>query len=561
MSIELINEPEKNSAVDKNGNISDESVKENLTDDSNGNETNANESVEKSVSESTGENKTNETKTENQPDEGNEIQNSVDGKSEDISEKTSPDETNENIDTESQKVEPETEKNISDSPAEGSAETEISQESKDIDTQETEKKDNDDAKSDTEQKTESEEKEEPKEDTRTERQKYFDEMFADLRKKIETRDTIEVEIKARIRGGLRVQYKDIPMFLPTSHYTLKRNPSEEEMQNALNQKIMVNVHELQEFDEGRKAVIVSRKKLLLEEVWEKIKVGDIIEGKVTSVASFGVFVEFEGIEGLIHISRLSKIHIDDPNRFFRKGQDIQAKIIDINKRKSKIALSRKELEASPWKGIEEEIKPGSQVKGIVRRLTHFGAYIELKPGVDGLLRNSELSWTKRVKKPSDVLSPGQEILVEVISINEEKENATLSFKRTQPNPWPELAEKYSVGSEHEAEVLQVIPQGAIISITEELDGFMPRSRMKPVMKARKIPYKSGDKLTVVISDLNPDEESLILSPKTEDDIMSKPESSKSSSGKGKSSSKSSFSFGDMLSESEREKLKSMNNKE
>ncbi|MFC2129940.1 S1 RNA-binding domain-containing protein [Bacteroidota bacterium] len=390
------------------------------------------------------------------------------------------------------------------------------------------------------------------------KQKYFDEIFTELKEKINSKETIEIEVKARIRGGLRVHYKELPMFLPTSHFTLKRNPSEEEMQASIGQTFNVLVHEYQEFDEGRKAVIVSRKKLLLDEVWNKIQIGDIIEGKVSSIASFGVFVEFEGVEGLIHISRLSKIHIDDPNRFFKKGQSIQAKIIDINKEKSKIALSRKELEESPWKSIEEKIKPETQVKGIVRRLTDFGAYVELKPGVDGLLRNSELSWTKRVKRPSEILSPGQEIIVEILSISEEKENASLSYKRTQPNPWNELSERFKIGSEYEGTVLQVIPQGAIVNIAEGIDGFMPRSKMRPIMKGKNIPFKSGDKIDVIISDLNPQEESLILAPKVNEGFIQKSSGEKHSNNKLKTPSKSTFSLGDMLSEKEIQKLSDMN---
>lgn len=394
---------------------------------------------------------------------------------------------------------------------------------------------------------------------KSQRQKLFDAIYEELKTKIDSKETIEVEVKARIRGGLRVHYKDLPMFLPTSHYTLKRNPSEEEMQASIGQKFEVYVHEFQEFDEGRKAVIVSRKKMLMKDIWNKIQPGDIIDGRVSSIAPFGVFVEFNGLEGLIHISRLSKSHIDDPNKHFKRGQDIQAKILEINKDKNKIALSRKELEGSPWKGIEQEVKPGMIVKGIVRRLTEFGAYIELKSGVDGLLRNNELSWTKRVRKPADLLSLGQEINVEIMSISEEKESASLSYKRTQPNPWLTLAEKYPLGSEHEGTILQVIPQGAIVNITEDIDGFMPRSKMRPFMKGKKIPYASGEKLKVIITDLNPAEESLILTPRIEENpAPQRQNENRQSPAKPKPTPSSTFSLGDMLSETELQRLHDIN---
>ena len=397
-----------------------------------------------------------------------------------------------------------------------------------------------------------------KEAKRVSKREYFEKVFNEIKEFKENNQPIEVEVKSRIRGGLRVTYKDMPMFLPTSHYSLKRNPSEEEMIAAVGQKFEVLIHEYQEYDEGRKAIIVSRKPMLLGGAWEKINAGDVIEGRVSSVASFGVFVEFGGLEGLIHISRLSKIHIDDPSRFFKKGDVIQAAIIEIDKAKNRIALSRKELEESPWKGVDELFPAGSRHKGLVRRLTDFGAYIELKPGVDGLLRTAELSWTKRIKKPSDLLKPGQEVEVEIISVSEEKQTASLSYKNTLPNPLPTLAERFPVDSEYMGEIIQVIPQGVIISISEELDGFMPRSKMKNLLKGKKIPFAVGEKIEVLIADINPAEESLILSPKYEDVVDSQKESGeddrKSSAKQADPKAKSSLSLGDLLSEQQRESL-------
>jgi small subunit ribosomal protein S1 len=326
----------------------------------------------------------------------------------------------------------------------------------------------------------------------------------------------------------------------------------------------VLIHEYQEYDEGRKAIIVTRKPMLLNEAWDKVTAGDVIEGKVSSVASFGVFVEFGGLEGLIHISRLSKVHIDDPSRFFKKGDTIQAAIIEIDKTKNRIALSRKELEESPWKDSETLFPNGSRQKGIVRRLTEFGAYIELKPGVDGLLRTAELSWTKRIRKPSDMLQVGQEIEVDIVNISEEKQTAALSYKSTLPNPWILLAEKYPVGSEYNGEIMQVIPQGVIVSINEDLDGFMPRSKMRNLPKGKKIPFEVGDKIDVVISDINPVEESLILSPKYDESAEApraegdndKRESKKVVEDKGKSAV---YMF-DVLSDSQKENLYNTLNK-
>jgi small subunit ribosomal protein S1 len=394
------------------------------------------------------------------------------------------------------------------------------------------------------------------------RQKYFDQIYEELRIKKNKRETIEVEVKARVRGGLRVHYKDIPLFLPTSHYTFKRNPTEEELQNAVGEKFNVYIHEIQEFDEGKKAAIVSRKKILVQEAWEKLQVGDIVEGRVATVLQFGVLVDFNGLEGLIHISQLSKAHIDVPSKYYKKGQEIKARVLEIVREKKKISLSSKEFEGSLWKGVDEEFKPGTQVKGIVRRITEFGAYVEIKPGVDGLLRNSELSWTKRYKNASEILQIGQEILVEILSISEEKETAALSLRKTLPNPWNEIAEKLKVNTEIQGKVLQVMPQGALINVMEDVDGFMPRSKMRPIMKGKnRIPLKSSDELTVIVADINPETNTLILAPKESDEapVAKKPTYEKRQFDKPKeTNSSSTFSLGDMLSDSEKAKLTGMN---
>jgi len=398
---------------------------------------------------------------------------------------------------------------------------------------------------------------ERKELIKSARQKFYDQIYDELKEKKNKRETIEVEVKARIRGGLRVHYKDLPLFLPTSHYTLKRNPTEDELQKSVGEKFPVFVHEIQEFDEGKKAAIVSRKKLLVKEMWDQIKVGDIIEGRISSVPTFGVFVDFLGLEGLIHVSQLSKAHVDVPSKYYKKGQEIKARIIEIVKEKKKIGLSSKEFEGSLWKGVEEQFKPGMQVDGKVKRITDFGAYIEIKPGVDGLLRNSELSWTKRYKNAAEILQIGDNIKIEILTISEEKESATFSLRKTTPNPWPQLSEKLKVNTEVEGIVLQVIPQGAVINVLNEIDGFMPRSKMRNVMKGKnKIPYKTGDKVFAIVADVNPEEYSLILAPKEiKDDFVPRPSQERRHFDKPKqTTNESGFSLGDMLSDTEKAKL-------
>lgn len=351
--------------------------------------------------------------------------------------------------------------------------------------------------------------EEPKEDTRALRQQHYEKVYNMLKTKKEANETITVEVKARIRGGLRVIYDEMPLFLPASHFGLKKNPGEEELQDAIGKSFEVYIHEMQETEDGRRTVIVSRRNILNKEIWSKISVGDVIEGRVSSVATFGVFVDIGGLEGLIHVSRLSQFRLD-PMTAFKRGDEIKATIVDIDKEKGKIALSRKELEESPWKGATELFPVDSIQKGIVRRLTDFGAYVELKPGVDGLLRATELQWATRVKRPADVLTAGQEIDVYIMAISEENHTVSLSVRRTKPNPWEELATRYTAGTEFKGTITQIIQQGAIVRLNEEIDGFVPRSKMRNHLQGKHINLNVGDKLEVVVSDIVPAEESLIL---------------------------------------------------
>ncbi|MCX7736175.1 MAG: S1 RNA-binding domain-containing protein [Candidatus Kapabacteria bacterium] len=408
---------------------------------------------------------------------------------------------------------------------------------------------------------------EPNKTKRIPKERY-DELFNKLAEFKERNEPFEVYVKARVKGGLRVFYEDVPLFLPVSHFSMRKTPTEQELKATEGTKLKVHVHELQEYEEGRKTAIVTRKQVLIEELWNNLQIGDIVEGRVSSIASFGVFLDLGGIEGLIHVSRLSQFRIENPNDVFKKGDLVRAVVVELDKERNRIALSRKELEESPWKNIEQEFPPQSRHTGTIRKLTEFGAYVELKPGVDGLLRTPEISWTKRIKKPSEVLKLGQKIEVEVLAVSEEKRTIALSYKKTIPNPWFSLVDRFPVGTTLMGKVSQVLPQGMVVSISDDVDGFMPRSKMRPLLKGNKIPYHSGDQLEVIIADLIPDEESLILSPKIDenmaisasetDDYKSKRSNQQPQGGDNKANkqalNQNAVTLVDLLSESDRNSL-------
>ncbi len=405
-------------------------------------------------------------------------------------------------------------------------------------------------------------------DKKSARHQHFENVYQQLKLAKENNESIEVFVKSRIKGGLRVIYKEMPLFLPASHFSMKRIPLEQDLREVCGKTIDVTIHELEEKEEGRKTVIVSRKQHLLKNTWEILNIGDLVEGKVSSVTSFGVFVDIGGVEGLIHISRLSQIRTEDPTKLFKRGDTIRAVVVELDKERGRIGLSRKETEESPWNNIEQEFPIGSIHSAKVRRFTDFGAYLELRTGIDGLLRTGEMSWTKRIRKPSELFKVGDSLDVSILSISEEKRSISLSLKRTQPNPWKEIAEKYAVGKEFEGKVSFIMQKGAIVTLNDELDGFMPRSKMKNIGSGNRIPYQTGDVIAVTIADIVPDEESLILAPVYDKAASNpsynnqdrnqrrnnKPTSTIPQADKAKGNESGTFTFGDMLSEQMKDSL-------
>jgi small subunit ribosomal protein S1 len=401
---------------------------------------------------------------------------------------------------------------------------------------------------------------EQEQERRRSRRARMVQAFAEIKKAFQEDTPIEVKVHSRVRGGLRVFYKEAPLFLPASHFHMKKSPTDDELMSVVGQNLLVKVHEIQEYDEGSMAVIVSRKKLLEDEFWNSLKVGQKVEGVISSIATFGVFIDLGGAEGLIHISRLAPYRIENIKDQFKLGDKLEAIIVEIDKENKRIGLSRKELldKTQQWPATEEKYGVGTRHTGIVRRIMDFGAFVELEPLVEGLLRTSEISWTKRLRRPNDVLKVGDKVEVVVTAFNAEKRMISLSMKRLQENPWPTLHEKYPLHSTYEGKVIQVVPQGCVVSISPELDGFLPRSKMKKILRGNKIPLKQGDKVKVFIADIVPQEESVILGLVEEEEDNPKPQGNPKKQPNPKQYETKPLSTGisimDMLSDEERENL-------
>lgn len=340
------------------------------------------------------------------------------------------------------------------------------------------------------------------------------EVLAELKECLANKKPILAKVEDRVRGGLKLNYKGVALFLPISHFDIRSNPNEEELIRAVGDLLEVQVLEINDdVPSHKRNIIVSRKNLLEAKFWNEIKVGDIVSGPVSSITTFGIFIDIGGYEGLVHISRLSRKKIDNPKNFAKKGDVLQAKVVEVDVDKKRIGLSIVDLEPSPWLTVNEKYPVGSVVNAKVKRFVDFGAFVELENGIEGLIRNVDLSWTKRINHPKEVLTIGQQIQAQVTSINPDKELISLSYRATQPNPWNDIEQEFKVGIEKTGVIKQIKNEGLVVTINDTLDGFMPKSKMRNLMKGNKIPFKKGDKIEVVVSDIAPAQQSLILEPK------------------------------------------------
>ncbi|NOT34276.1 MAG: 30S ribosomal protein S1 [Candidatus Eisenbacteria bacterium] len=262
-----------------------------------------------------------------------------------------------------------------------------------------------------------------------------------------------------------------------------------------------------------------------EGVDEKYKVGDRIKGRVVSITDYGAFVELErGVEGLIHVSEMSWTrHVRHPSKVVNIGDTIEAVVLKVDKANEKISLGLKQVEPDPWLTLDQKYPPGMRVKGKVRNLTNFGAFVELEEGIDGLVHVSDMSWTKRVAHPSEVLKKGDAVEVVVLAIDKEHRRISLGLKQVSEDPWPLLADRFPSGLELSGVVNRLFDRGAIVDLGDGIEGFVPLSQLGiDDLKRPNDAFKVGESLTMKVTRVDVQNHRLILSVKAwltdQDDI-------------------------------------------
>ena len=286
-------------------------------------------------------------------------------------------------------------------------------------------------------------------------------------------DVVTGFVTRKIKGGLLVDISGVNVFLPASQVDIRRPADIGDYCGRCIQCLVLKI------DEARRNIVVSRRALIEQEraerkkqLMETLEVGQVRRGIVKNIADFGAFVDLGGIDGLLHITDMSWGRIGHPSEMVQIDQEIEVQVLHIDREREKIALGMKQRTASPWAKVADKYPVGTVCKGTVVNVMSYGAFVKLEDGVEGLVHISEMSWTKRVSHPSELVKPGDEVEVVVLAINKEKQEISLGMKQTQQNPWEKVAADYPPGAIVKGVVRNLTNYGAFIEIDDGIDGLL-----------------------------------------------------------------------------------------
>ena len=287
------------------------------------------------------------------------------------------------------------------------------------------------------------------------------------------KETIEGRIVSRIKGGMVVDIMGIDAFLPGSQIDIRPVIDFDSYVGKAYDFRVVKLNEL------RKNIVLSRKMILEEDMKEKrqdllskIKVGDILKGRVKNITDFGVFIDLGGLDGLLHITDLSWGRVNHPKEIVNMDEELTVKVIDYDPERQRVSLGLKQLTPHPWEGVEQKYPVDSIIKGKVVNITNYGVFVELERGVEGLIHISEISWIKHIKHPSEIFSLKEVVEAKVLSIDSEERKISLGYKQLEPDPWESIEQTYKVGSFHKGIVRNLTPYGAFVELQGGIDGFV-----------------------------------------------------------------------------------------
>ena len=315
---------------------------------------------------------------------------------------------------------------------------------------------------------------------------------------------IKGKVRSVVKGGLTVNI-GVEAFLPGSQIDIiPPKDLQQFVGNTYDFKIV-------KINDDRKNVVLSRRELIEAERSEQrakflgeVAIGSVVIGKVKNLTDFGAFIDLNGMDGLLHITDMTWSRLNHPSELLKVGQEIEVVVLDINKDKERVSLGLKQTQNNPWDKIEERFPTGAKIKGKITNLVPYGAFVEIEEGVEGLIHVSELSWTKRIARPSDVLAIGQIVEAAVLGVNKEEQKISLGLRQLETNPWDEIEQRYIIGKQVKGKVRNTTAYGAFIELEEGIDGMV---HVSDLSWTRKINHpsemlKKGDDIEAVVIDID-----------------------------------------------------------
>ena len=315
---------------------------------------------------------------------------------------------------------------------------------------------------------------------------------------------IKGKVRSVVKGGLMVNI-GVEAFLPASQIdVVPPKDLQQFVGNTYDFKIV-------KLNDDRKNVVLSRREVIEKERSEKrqkflesVNLSDRVVGTVKNITDFGAFIDLDGMDGLLHVTDITWGRLGHPSELLKVGQQLEVVVLDINKEKERVSLGLKQTQKNPWDQIEERFPAGQRVKGKITNLVPYGAFVEIEEGVEGLIHVSELSWTKRIMRPSDILSVGQEVEAVVLGVNKEEQKISLGLRQLEANPWDEIEKKFTIGRQVKGTIRNMTAYGAFVELEEGIDGMIHVSDLSWTRKINHPSemFKKGDEVEAVVIDID-----------------------------------------------------------
>jgi small subunit ribosomal protein S1 len=319
-------------------------------------------------------------------------------------------------------------------------------------------------------------------------------------------------VKAKVKGGLIISI-GVDAFMPASHIDVQPPKN---LDQYVGQTYDFKVLKIN-FD--RRNIVLSRRELIEEQrtakrraLLDSIQPGQVRRGVVKNITDFGAFIDLDGMDGLLHITDMSWGRISHPSEMVKQGEEVQVMIIEVNREKERVSLGLKQTTRNPWDEIDRKYPVGAKVRGKVVNLVPYGAFVELEPGVEGLVHITEMSWTKRITKPSELLKVGQEVDAVVLGIQKEEQKISMGLRQLEPNPWDMVLHNYPIGARVRGKVRNMTTYGAFIELEEGIDGMVHISDMSWTRKVNHPSevLKKGDEVDAIVLDVDPQQQRISL---------------------------------------------------